>query len=407
MIALYPGAFKPPHKGHFEVVKSLLDGSYNGSIYNKDDYKEKGAALLGGSSKDKPSIDKVIVFVGGGERNGLTKKESMAVWQIYAKHLKNVFIVDGQKNPMFASKDYAQANSDSEFVAVTGIRGQEDFVDLRRVTTYKNAPNVQGLALSAAKGSRVSATDFRKALLSGNLDQIRDFFPKELYGEEILKILNMLKSSIVSEQINAKLESVMNGMFITEDIESLDELPGSTRGAHIAPRATTKSADRAQLVTLYKRVKGQIGSSNVNVKFMQDHIRISVSEGEEVKDFQYSPFMGSILEYMLDQKMNISPLPEIKIKKDVAEAASVFGRTAYYNPELKEVVLYTEGRHPKDVLRSFVHEMVHHIQNNEGRLKSYGTTNTNEDESLVEIEKEAYMLGNITFRNWEDKVKNQ
>ena len=25
VVALYPGKFKPPHKGHFEVAKSLLD----------------------------------------------------------------------------------------------------------------------------------------------------------------------------------------------------------------------------------------------------------------------------------------------------------------------------------------------------------------------------------------------
>ena len=117
--------------------------------------------------------------------------------------------------------------------------------------------------------------------------------------------------------------------------------------------------------------------------------------------------MGSILEYMLDQKMNITPLPDIKIKRDLKEAANFFGRTAYYNPSIKEVVVYTEGRHPKDVMRSFVHEMIHHIQNLEGRLGSIGTTNTNEDDDLVEIEKEAYMLGNITFRNWEDKIKNE
>ena len=50
MIALYPGAYKPPHRGHFNVVKSLLDGSYNGSVYNKDNYKETGADLLKGRS---------------------------------------------------------------------------------------------------------------------------------------------------------------------------------------------------------------------------------------------------------------------------------------------------------------------------------------------------------------------
>ena len=36
MIALYPGAFKPPHRGHFEVVKSLLNGTHNGQVYTKD-----------------------------------------------------------------------------------------------------------------------------------------------------------------------------------------------------------------------------------------------------------------------------------------------------------------------------------------------------------------------------------
>ena len=65
------------------------------------------------------------------------------------------------------------------------------------------------------------------------------------------------------------------------------------------------------------------------------------------------------------------------------------------------------GRHPKDVCRSFSHEMIHHMQNMEGRLQGLaGTTNTNEDDVLQEIEKEAYLKGNITFRNWEDGLKN-
>jgi hypothetical protein len=63
-------------------------------------------------------------------------------------------------------------------------------------------------------------------------------------------------------------------------------------------------------------------------------------------------------------------------------------------------------RHPKDILRSFAHEMVHHEQNLEGRLNNITTTNTNEDGDLVELEKEAYLKGNIMLRNWEDKIKN-
>ena len=109
---------------------------------------------------------------------------------------------------------------------------------------------------------------------------------------------------------------------------------------------------------------------------------------------------------MIDEGMNILPLPEIKVRKDVAEAEDFFGKTAYYNPNDKEVVLYVMNRHPKDVMRSFTHEMIHHMQNIENRLTPMSTTNTNENETLQEIEKEAYLLGNITFRNWEDRCKN-
>jgi hypothetical protein len=109
----------------------------------------------------------------------------------------------------------------------------------------------------------------------------------------------------------------------------------------------------------------------------------------------------------MDQGMKITPLPEVKVKKDLVEAEDFFGKTAYYSPNEKEVVLYTQGRHPKDVMRSFVHEMIHHMQNLEGRLGKVNTSNTNEDTELLEIEKEAYLKGNITFRNWEDKIKNE
>ena len=53
------------------------------------------------------------------------------------------------------------------------------------------------------------------------------------------------------------------------------------------------------------------------------------------------------------------------------------------------------------------HEMIHHMQNLEGRLGNIKTSNTNEDDNLLELEKEAYLKGNITFRNWEDKIKNE
>ena len=400
MIALYPGAFKPPHRGHFNVVKSLLDGSYNGTIYNKDDYQDKASSLFKGETKDKPKIDKVVIFVGGGERNGIDKVESEAIWNVYMKHLGNVEIVDGQKNPMFAAKDYARENPNEEFVAVTGIRGEEDFVDLRRVTTFNNTDNVQGLALASKPGSGVRATDFRNNILSGNLDKIIDFFPEELSREEILNILTDLQDKIVAEIVGNNIDGFINSYF-------QEEISEDSGRNNIVSKGILPTKQRAYLITLYNRIKNQIGTDHVNVEYKSDHIKVSLRNDSDRASFDYTPFMGSILEYMLDEGMNIQPLPEVKIRRDVSESTNFFGKTAYYDPNKKEVVLYVEGRHPKDVMRSFTHEMVHHIQNIEGRLGNIQTSNTNEDDSLLELEKEAYLVGNITFRNWEDKIKNE
>jgi hypothetical protein len=115
-----------------------------------------------------------------------------------------------------------------------------------------------------------------------------------------------------------------------------------------------------------------------------------------------------LTKHMLDRGLNIKPLPKLRIvNSDVENAENILGKTAYYNPSDCSITLYTLNRHPKDVLRSYSHEMIHRIQDNEGRLNNVNTTNTNEDSNLQELEKEAYLNGNIIFRNWEDSIKNK
>ena len=101
--------------------------------------------------------------------------------------------------------------------------------------------------------------------------------------------------------------------------------------------------------------------------------------------------LAELTQNMLDNGDNIEPLPQVEfIDNDTENAGDFFGKTAYYDPNTKTIVLYTEGRHPKDIARSYAHEMIHHTQNLEGRLGDIGTTNTNEDDNLQDIEKEAY-----------------
>ena len=95
---------------------------------------------------------------------------------------------------------------------------------------------------------------------------------------------------------------------------------------------------------------------------------------------------------------------------DSRNAEEVLGKTAYYDPEALEVVIYVDERHPKDIMRSISHELVHHAQNCRGEFTStndigeegYAQSNPH----LREMEKEAYLLGSVIyFRDWEDHYK--
>jgi len=118
--------------------------------------------------------------------------------------------------------------------------------------------------------------------------------------------------------------------------------------------------------------------------------------------------IAKLIKHMIDKGMNILPLPQLIFKHgDVDNATKFLGKTAYYDPNIKAIVLYTEGRHPKDIVRSYAHEMIHHIQNLEDRLGDVSGTNTMEDGHLDKLEQEANLRGTMTFRNWTDSILNE
>ena len=113
------------------------------------------------------------------------------------------------------------------------------------------------------------------------------------------------------------------------------------------------------------------------------------------------PYIKSLTQFM-DSDIEIRPLPKVKFVDDEANASKVLGKTAYYDPQNCAITLYITDRHPKDILRSFAHEMIHHMQNMQGRLGNIGTQNVNQDDNLKGLEEEAYQLGNILLRSWEN-----
>ena len=110
------------------------------------------------------------------------------------------------------------------------------------------------------------------------------------------------------------------------------------------------------------------------------------------------------------KKFNIRTTPKLVLKQDKENASKTLGRTAYYDPSNLTIALYITGRHPKDVLRSFAHELIHHVQNERGDLHIGDASNpqyAQQDDHLRNMEKEAYLEGNLLMRDFEDNFKYQ
>jgi len=100
--------------------------------------------------------------------------------------------------------------------------------------------------------------------------------------------------------------------------------------------------------------------------------------------------------------------PTLNLMSDENNASNPLGKTAYYDPQGMSVTIYTDNRHTKDILRSLAHELVHHTQNENGMLNDsgyHGQGYAQKNKDLRKSEEEAYLKGNMCFRDWEDGLK--
>lgn len=119
---------------------------------------------------------------------------------------------------------------------------------------------------------------------------------------------------------------------------------------------------------------------------------------EMLEDFV--PFAQERLQY--DQE------PSLVFESDPQNAKNTLGKTAYYEPASMQITVLVDDRHPKDILRSFSHELVHHAQNCDGQFDNLGAMGegyAQTDDHLRKMEEDAYLRGNMCFRDWEDKYK--
>ena len=102
--------------------------------------------------------------------------------------------------------------------------------------------------------------------------------------------------------------------------------------------------------------------------------------------------------------------PRLFLRNDPMNAQNPLGKTAFYDPGAKSVTLYITDRHPKDILRSLGHELVHHKQNCDGEFSDsddMGHGYAQRSPHLRDMEEKANLHGSMCLRDFEDMLKKE
>lgn len=108
------------------------------------------------------------------------------------------------------------------------------------------------------------------------------------------------------------------------------------------------------------------------------------------------------------KQMGFNRIPRLFLKNDNTEADDPMGKTGFYDPGEESITIYIGKRHPKDIMRSLSHELMHHTQNCNGEFE--GPFNMGKQgyaqnsDHLRTMEIQAYQAA-IVFRDWEDNTK--
>jgi hypothetical protein len=200
IIVLYPGGFKPPHAGHFELAKR----------YAEDDAVGKVVMLIG--PKERKSKDGSVT---------ITKEDSIHVLnEFYKQYLGDKVVIedspDGEENPMRAafkwieekagqgetytlaasSKDSGRAESFADShchphgkYCRSGIDVVTHTVDTEAVTYEEREDD--------NNGENISASIMREDLAAGDKENFETSLPKEVrdYADEIFDFLGGVKKT--------------------------------------------------------------------------------------------------------------------------------------------------------------------------------------------------------------------
>jgi cytidyltransferase-like protein len=439
-IALFPGAFKPPHKGHVDVVKKLLD-----------------------------KADQVVVLVSPKMRDGVSAEESVAVWNLYKKLFDGPVEVriSANDSPVGEVYDVVKNNLDTDFIVAFG-KGEES--RYARMADQPNATVFDGGTIEGA-----NATNLRMALASKNNDEIAKYLPTGITVEEFLTAIsekpeeqpiedipptptpeqpiqesppvddmnddyydyiesNRDKIEKIAQVFNYPIDDMLLAFQGGKPVVMSDDMWGALENSEshkikdleaaishalklgINPRPYIDQIKKKKEMPLplilqynpgkFYLVGGEVVLSilkalgaipkvllgNITPKTQTLPEPIFESVQGRLTESQTAT-LGEFIKYAIKNLKIQKPPSGLTLSYDTnaARKRSTFGT---FNPENDKIWLYVGNRNMADILRTLAHELVHRKQHEDGRL------NVMSGETGSEIENEANAQAGILLRNF-------
>ena len=144
-VAILPGGFKPPHKGHFEALKYIIDT-----------YRCTSA----------------IIYIGSGERDGITAQQSLQIWKLYERHIgvpTEVLLAD--VTPVKSVYEYTDENKHKEIFVGAGEEDQGRYAWFEK---HKDEFGHVTVVPIPPQFGRISGSATREKLQKGIIDFVPD-----------------------------------------------------------------------------------------------------------------------------------------------------------------------------------------------------------------------------------------
>lgn len=167
-VGIFGGSFKPPTKGHLEVVQTAL--------------------------QQYPNLDEFYIVVGSGVRDGITQEESLRIWEIYKKFLPSNVKVIAAKSPFTWIKDYIKTNPTQDIKVFIGSRAgnEEDAQDFEQrkafVERYSDSLEVVNITTPGS----ISGTRARQAAKISP-EELYKYLPDGLTDSNKVEIFNLVR----------------------------------------------------------------------------------------------------------------------------------------------------------------------------------------------------------------------